>query len=243
MKNTTTPTILRKTRNFFVAGNNRKRLGITKHNAIRIAVQKSGRLKNNSIAFLDNCGLQCSATDGRQIIVPCTNDSNVEILYVRQSDIPRYIQWGVVDFGIIGKNILYEDDFTVNIIKELDFGKCSLIVAVPIDSTINDIAGLEGKRIATSYPNSLRKIMRQQQINITIVEIAGSVEAAPTLGLADAICDITQTGDTMRANGLRQIETLFSSSAVLIESPLPSKQKLDFKEKYSMATSQKEGQS
>src|SRR5664279_5496094 len=167
MENTITPTRLRGTREFFAAADDQMCTGIMKRDTIRIAVQKSGRLKDDSVAFLASYGLQCGATDGCQIIVPCTNDSNVEILYVRQSDIPRYIQWGVVDFGIVGKNTLYENNFTVDIIKELDFGKCNLIIAAPINSIINDIAGLEGKSVATSYPNSLRKIVRQQRVNIT----------------------------------------------------------------------------
>jgi ATP phosphoribosyltransferase len=202
-----------------------------KRNNIRIAIQKSGRLQEPALELLSSWGLEWKHENGRNLIAPCTN-ADVELLYVRHSDIPQYVQSGAADFGIVGKNILYEDKFDVTTLQELDFGQCNLMVAVPIDSLVKDVVGLEGERVATSYPNSLRKFLKQEKLSAAVVEIQGAVEVAPALGLADAICDITQTGSTLRANGLKQIATLFRSNAVLIESPSDNEQKNKFKRRF-----------
>jgi ATP phosphoribosyltransferase len=199
-----------------------------KHNNIRIAIQKEGRLKNPSLELLESLGLQFSRENGRTLIVPCKN-AEVEILYVRHSDVPRYVESGVADFAIVGGNVLYESDFRVLEVKRLDFGKCSLVIAVPIGSPIQKTEELEGERIATTYPNSLRKYLQKQKINAVIIEIKGAVEVAPTLGLADAICDLTETGTTLKENALKPIDTLFNSMAIFIESPFESRQKNKFK--------------
>lgn len=197
------------------------------YNRVKIAIQKDGRLKKDSLAFFQSLGLRFSPKAGRMLIAPCQNH-NAEILYVRHGDIPQYIQSGAADFGIVGENILFENDFDVKIVKKLEFGQCALVIAAPMRSRIQSITELEGERIATSYPNSLRKFLQEQRINASIVEIKGSVELAPALGLADAICDLTQTGNSLKENRLKQIAELFKSEAVLIESVFESEQKREF---------------
>ena len=202
-----------------------------KRNNIRIAIQKEGRLRNPSLEYLESLGLQFPKQNGRTLVVPCKN-ADAEILYVRHSDVPQYVQNGAADFAIVGGNVLYEKDFKIREVEKLNFGKCSLVIAVPLDSSIQKIQDLEGERIATSYPNSLRKFLQKQKINAAIIEIRGSVEVAPALGLADAICDLTQTGNTLKENSLKPIETLFDSMAVFIESPFESIQKDKFIKKF-----------
>jgi len=198
-----------------------------KRNNIRIAIQKEGRLRNPSLEYLESLGLQFPKENGRTLVVPCKN-ADAEILYVRHSDVPQYVQNGAADFAIVGDNVLYEKDFKIREVEKLNFGKCSLVIAVPLDSSIQKIQDLEGERIATSYPNSLRKFLQKQKINAAIIEIRGSVEVAPALGLADAICDLTQTGNTLKENSLKTIETLFDSMAVFIESPFENIRKDEF---------------
>ncbi|OGQ04635.1 MAG: ATP phosphoribosyltransferase [Deltaproteobacteria bacterium RIFCSPLOWO2_01_44_7] len=202
-----------------------------KRNNIRIAIQKEGRLRNPSLEYLESLGLQFPKQNGRTLVVPCKN-ADAEILYVRHSDVPQYVQNGAADFAIVGGNVLYEKDFKIREVEKLNFGKCSLVIAVPLDSSIQKIQDLEGERIATSYPNSLRKFLRKQKINAAVIEIRGSVEVAPALGLADAICDLTQTGNTLKENSLKTIETLFDSMAVFIESPFESIRKDEFIKKF-----------
>lgn len=206
-----------------------------KRNNIRIAIQKEGRLRNPSLEYLESLGLEFSKENGRTLVVPCKN-ADVEILYVRHGDIPQYVQNAAADFAIVGGNVLYEKIFDIKEVKKLDFGKCSLVIAVPLVSPIQKIQDLEGERIATSYPNSLRKFLQKQKINAAIIEIKGSVEVAPALGLADAICDLTQTGNTLKENALKPIETLFDSAALLIESPFENGQKDEFTKKFLTAT-------
>lgn len=202
-----------------------------KQSNIKIAIQKDGRLKKDSLDFLKSLGLEFNSKPGRMLIAPCQNQ-NAEILYVRHGDIPQYIQSRAADFGIVGKNILFENNFDIKIIKKLKFGKCRLVIAAPIRSAIKKIQELEGERIATSYPNSLREFLKKRKINATIVEIKGSVEIAPALNLADAICDLTQTGNSLKENGLKPIATLFRSEAVLIEAVLSSQTKENFLAKF-----------
>lgn len=182
----------------------------------RIAVQNKGRLKAESIKFLKSFGVDITDTE-RGLIGKCL-DKNVEVLYVRHGDIPQYVQNGVADFGIVGENVLYEKKFSVKKIRALGFGKCTLVIAVPKTSKIKMVSDLEGERIATTYPNSLKKFLKENKINASIIEIRGSVEIAPLLGLADAICDITQTGKTLEENGLKRIMDVFQSEALLVGS-------------------------
>lgn len=206
-----------------------------KRSNIRIAIQKEGRLRNSSVEYLGSFGLEFPKENGRTLIVPCKN-ADAEILYVRHNEIPQYVQSGTADFAIVGENVLYENSFNIRKIKKLDFGKCSLVIAVPFVSSIQKIQDLAGERIATSYPNSLRKFLQKQKINAAIIEIKGSVEVAPALGLADAICDLTQTGNTLKENALKPIETLFNSTALFIESPFKSRRKDEFTKKFLTTT-------
>ncbi|MFA6528975.1 MAG: ATP phosphoribosyltransferase [Candidatus Gracilibacteria bacterium] len=181
---------------------------------LKIAIQNKGRLKEESIKFLKSFGVKITDTE-RGLIGKCA-DKNVEVLYVRHGDIPQYVQNGVADFGIVGENVIYERKFSIKKVRALGFGKCTLMIAVPKNSKIKVIADLEGERIASSYPNSLKKFLKANKINASIIEIRGSVEIAPLLGLADAICDITQTGKTLEENGLKRIIDVFQSEALVI---------------------------
>jgi len=198
---------------------------------IRIAVQKEGRLKEPSLAYLKSLGIGLPNAGGRTLLNKCRN-ANAEIMLVRHVDAPQYVQCGAADFAIVGGNILHENSRKVSLIKELPFGQCSLVIAVPRGSRVSRAADLEGERIATSYPNSLRKFLKERSINAVIIEIKGSVELAPKLGLADAVCDLMQSGTTLRENSLKPIAKLFNSTAALIESPFESAKKADFKKKF-----------
>jgi ATP phosphoribosyltransferase len=151
----------------------------------------------------------------RSLVVPCAN-APVDLLLVRPSDIPEYAQDGVVDVGITGANLVAEADADVVTLAELGFAHCSLDAAVPVDALPTSIEELRGLRIATSYPNSTRRLLDELDVDCELVPISGSVEAAPRLGLADAIVDLVSTGSTMSANGLRRVGTLLASQAVLV---------------------------
>ncbi|EKD64291.1 MAG: ATP phosphoribosyltransferase [uncultured bacterium] len=192
---------------------------------IRIAIQNKGRLKEESVEFLKSFGLKILNSD-RGLIGKCEGQ-NVEILYVRHGDIPVYVQSGAADFGIVGANVLNERKFYVKKNKSLGFGKCKLVIAVPKNSGIKTISDLEGERIATSYPNSLKRFLKENEINASIIEVRGSVEISPLLGLSDAICDITQTGETLKENGLKKIIDIFESEACLIQNGFSDKEFLN----------------
>lgn len=193
---------------------------------LRIAVQKSGRLREGSLKFLRKQGLNIPKTTRNAFIVPCGDD--IEILFVRYGDIPEYVASGAADYGIVGENLLYEENKKVTLLDKLGFGVCRLVIAVPKKSKIKSISDLEGERIATSYPNSLRKFLRASGLSAAIVNIRGSVEAAPAIGLADAICDLTQSGETIRDNNLEIIDEVFRSEAVFIASKEQSKKSKEF---------------
>lgn len=203
----------------------------TVNKPVRIAIQSSGRLKEPSLDFIRSLGLEFNQEDTRALVLACRN-ANIELVFVRHSDIPGYVARGTVDFGIVGSNLAYERDMPVSVVKELGFGLCRLMIAVPNDSEISTVTDLNGKRIATSYPVSLLKFLKTSRITASTVEMGGSVEAAPSLGLADAICDITQTGGTLKANGLRELVAVLSSEAIFIESPAPNERKTLFNERF-----------
>ncbi len=184
---------------------------------IRIAIQKQGRLQEPSLDFLKSLGLKFKS-NGSKLINPCLN-ADIEILYVRNSDIPQYVRYGVADYGIVGENILVEKKSRLKIVKRLGFGKCKLIIAVPKKSNVKSVNDLSEERIATSYPNTLKEFLKEKGINASMIEINGSVEICPFLNLSDAICDITQTGRTLKENDLRIIEKIMDSEAVLIRNP------------------------
>jgi len=180
-----------------------------------IALQKSGRLQEGSLELLKECGLKVDYRDGQLKVI--TSDYPAEILFLRNSDIPQYVADGIVDLGIVGSNLLEEDETPVEVIQNLDFSKCRVSFAVPKTSDIRNAADLEGKRIATSYPKTVQKYLSAQGLSAEIHTISGSVEIAPSLDLADAIADIVSTGNTLFQNNLREVFPFVFSEAVLIK--------------------------
>lgn len=183
---------------------------------LKIAIQKSGRLNKSSLQLLKACDIDVdNGKDQLKVSVP---NFPLEILYLRNSDIPQYLEDGVVDIAIVGENLLIEQQKKVAIVQELGFSKCRVSLAVPKDIEDNSLAYFEGKKIATSYPNTLRSFLSENGITAAIHTIAGSVEIAPNIGLADGICDIVSTGSTLFKNGLKEIQTILESEAVLAKS-------------------------
>jgi ATP phosphoribosyltransferase len=193
---------------------------------IKLAIQKKGRLSEKSIELLKNCGIKFVSNSSR--LKTQAFNFPMEILFLRDDDIPGYVADGVADFGILGMNEIVEQEQNVTIIKKLGFSKCRLSIAVPNDFEYTSIKSLEGKRIATSYPVLLRNYLNENNVNAEIHEISGSVEIAPTIGLADAICDLVSTGGTLLMNGLREVDEIYKSEAALIANPnlSPEKQAL-----------------
>lgn len=182
---------------------------------LKLALQKRGRLTDKSLQLLRNCGLDIEDYSERLIIT--TRNFDLDILFLRDDDIPEYVSDGVADIGIVGEDVLYERNANVEVIRKLGYGKCNLSLAIPENKTLNDISELNGKRIATSYPNLLKKFLDENKIDATIVEISGSVEITPSLGVADAICDLVSTGNTLKLNKLKKSFDVFTSEAVLIK--------------------------
>ena len=184
---------------------------------LKIAIQKSGRLHDDSIKLLKEAGI--SINNGKdQLKAPATNFP-VEIYYLRNGDIPKYLQDGVVDLAIIGENLLIEKGINIETVERLKFSKCRVSIAVPKGSEYKGLQDLENKRIATSYPNTLQSFLKSNRINAHIHVINGSVEIAPNIGLSEAICDIVSSGSTLFKNNLKEVETLLNSEAVLAVSP------------------------
>lgn len=184
---------------------------------LRIAVQKKGRLLDESIQLLKECGIRID--NGRDQLKAAARNFPIEVLYLRNSDIPQYIQDGVADIGIIGENTIIEKQKDVRIVQPLGFSKCRLSLATPKDSNYSGPESLNGKRIATSYPVSLQRFLDANNIQADIHEISGSVEIAPNIGLADAICDLVSTGSTLFKNGLEEQDIVLKSEAVIAASP------------------------
>ena len=183
-------------------------------NNIKIAIQKSGRLSERSGLFLRERGIFLKKYNG-SLRETCPN-TKVDVLFLRDDDIPSYVEKGAADFGIVGLNVLKEKVNDVKILENLGFANCRLSFAAPKNFPFQSIEDLEGKRIATSYPRSVRKYLDQNDISAEIIVLKGSVELAPALNLADVICDLVATGKTLKQNGLKEIETIFESEAVLI---------------------------
>lgn len=181
---------------------------------LTLAVPAKGRMAEPALRLCADAGLSFEVTE-RSLVVPCAN-APVDLLLVRPSDIPEYAQDGVVDVGITGANLVAEADADVVTLAELGFAHCSLDAAVPVDAPQTSIEELRGLRIATAYPDSTRRLLDALGVDCELVPVSGSVEAAPRLGLADAIVDLVSTGSTMSANGLRRIGTLLASQAVLV---------------------------
>ena len=181
---------------------------------LKIAIQKSGRLNEKSVELLKNCGLNFENYKS-SLISPVSNFP-LEILFLRDDDIPEYVQDGIADLGIVGENVIEETEVAVTYLQRLGFGKCSLKIAVPNNNSINSLQELNGKAIATTYPVILGKYLKAQGIESDIRTISGSVEISPGLGLSDAICDLVSTGGTLKSNGLKPFADVMSSEAVLI---------------------------
>ncbi|MBK9635825.1 MAG: ATP phosphoribosyltransferase [Bacteroidetes bacterium] len=181
---------------------------------IRLAIQKSGRLSEKSLELIKECGVSYASGTGK-LLANCYNFP-MEILFLRDDDIPGYVEDGVADIGIVGENVLVESNKKVKTIDKLGFGRCRLSIAVARTMSYNDIQDLNGKSIATSYPIILGKFLKEKGVKAEIHEISGSVEIAPGIGLAEGICDLVSTGSTLLSNGLKEVETIFNSEAVLI---------------------------
>lgn len=181
---------------------------------LRIAIQKSGRLSEKSIQLLNDCGI--SVSNGNRTLLASGKNFPVEILYLRDDDIPGYIQDGVADVGILGENVVLEKGKKLQVVSRLGFARCRMSVAIPRNENYEGNTYLEGKRIATSYPNILRNYLEENNIQAEIHEILGSVEIAPSIGLSGAIFDIVSTGSTLLSNGLKEAEIVLKSEAVLV---------------------------
>jgi ATP phosphoribosyltransferase len=193
---------------------------------IKIAIQKSGRLSEKSIDLLTECGIKVS--NGNRKLKTDASNFPMEILFLRDDDIPQYVEQGVADIGILGENEVWEKDKEVEVIEKLGFGNCRLSLAIPKDDLYTGLGYFNGKRVATSYPKILHNFFRQKGIDVKIEELGGSVEIATGIGLADAIFDIVSTGSTLLMNGLKEAETVIKSEAVLIgnKNLSPAKAKL-----------------
>ncbi|WP_400190912.1 ATP phosphoribosyltransferase [Hymenobacter sp. B81] len=181
---------------------------------IRLAIQKSGRLSEDSLSLIRECGISFLSSTFK-LKSEATNFP-LEILFLRDDDIPGYVQDGVADLGIVGQNVLVEAGLPGLEVEALGFSKCRLSLAVPRGAAYASVADLQGKNIATSYPQLLGSYLAGQGVQAQLHTISGSVEIAPSIGLADAICDIVSSGSTLLGNGLREVETVFRSEAVLI---------------------------
>ncbi|MFK7832073.1 MAG: ATP phosphoribosyltransferase [Winogradskyella sp.] len=182
-------------------------------NKLKIAIQKSGRLNQDSLKLLKDCGIKID--NGKDQLKVAARNFPLEVLYLRNSDIPQYIEDGVVDIAIIGENILIEKQKQSEIVEKLGFAKCRVSLAVPKEIDTDDIAYFNGKKIATSYPNTLNTYLKNNGIEADIHVISGSVEIAPNIGLADGVCDIVSSGSTLFKNGLRETQVILKSEAVL----------------------------
>jgi ATP phosphoribosyltransferase len=183
---------------------------------LKIAIQKSGRLNEDSLKFLKDCGI--SIENGIDQLKVSVSNFPLEVLYLRNADIPQYIEDGVVDIAIIGENLLIEKQKEMDVIQKLGFSKCRLSLAIPKDVSDNSLTYFEGKKIATSYPNTLKSFLTNNNINAEIHTISGSVEIAPNIGLADGICDLVSSGSTLFKNGLKETQVILKSEAVLVKS-------------------------
>lgn len=181
---------------------------------LRIAVQKSGRLSEDSFRLIKECGIHFSNGVGK--LKAASNNFPMEFLLLRDDDIPGYVADGVADIGIVGLNVVEETEKDLDIIMKLGFSKCRLSLAIPRNEEYTGLAMFQGKSIATSYPRLLGSFLKKNGISADIHEISGSVEIAPSIGLADAVCDIVSSGSTLLSNGLKEVETIFTSEAVLI---------------------------
>ena len=184
---------------------------------IRIAIQKSGRLNDASVRLLKDCGIFID--NGKDQLKASARNFPMEVFFLRNGDIPQYMRDGVVDIAILGENLLIEKGNDLEVVEKLGFSKCRVSIAVPKGIKFSGINDLEGKQIATSYPNTVKSFLKKNQINADIHIINGSVEIAPNIGLADAICDIVSSGSTLFKNNLKEVVEINTSEAVLVQAP------------------------
>lgn len=183
---------------------------------LKIAIQKSGRLSDNSKKLLEECGIKFS--NGAGVLKAMAHNFPVEVLFLRDDDIPQYVEQQVADIGILGENMVYEKAKNVTVVEQLGFASCRLCLAIPKEETYTGPGWFMNKKIATSYPKLLNDFLQKHGISAETEEISGSVEIAPGIGLADAICDIVSSGSTLLTNGLNEAETILKSQAVIIAS-------------------------
>jgi ATP phosphoribosyltransferase len=198
--------------------------------SLRIGIQKSGRLTEKTIRLLEDIGLKFDDYKS-SLMVKCRN-LDIELLLIRDDDIPEYVQDGVCDLGFVGANVTSERGANVSVIKDLEYGFCRLSLAAPKNGSIKKAEDFHGKRIATSYPNLTKQFFSSKGIDVRVIEISGAVEIAPTLNVADAICDLVSTGSTLKANGLVELEPIFYSQTQLVRTNQPlSEKKLELIER------------
>jgi ATP phosphoribosyltransferase len=181
---------------------------------LKLAIQKSGRLHEDSMRLLQECGIDIS--NGVNKLKTEAVNFPLEVFFLRDDDIPQYVEDAVADIGIVGENVVYEKNKSVEVVDMLGFARCRLSLAVARGDHYENVRFLEGKRIATSYPSLVRQFLEKNHINAEIHEISGSVEIAPGIGLSDAICDLVSSGSTLLTNGLKEVETVLQSQAILI---------------------------
>jgi ATP phosphoribosyltransferase len=181
---------------------------------LKIAIQKKGRLSENSHKLLEECGIKFS--NGADVLKTDAENFPVEILFLRDDDIPQYVEQQVADIGILGENIVFEKKKDVTILEQLGFAHCRLSLAIPKEESFTGPEYFMNKKVATSYPRLLADYLKENNLNAEIEEISGSVEIAPGIGLADAVCDIVSSGSTLMTNGLREVVTIMKSQAVII---------------------------
>jgi len=181
---------------------------------LKIAIQKSGRLQEDSLRILKECGI--SIDNGKDQLKARAQNFPLEVLYLRNSDIPEYVQDGIADIAIVGENVIVEKQKSVKILQKLGFSKCRLTMAIPKDDEYNGLEYFQGKKLATSYPNSLKAFLDENKLDSEIHVISGSVEIAPNIGLSDGICDLVSSGSTLFKNGLKEVEEILSSQACLV---------------------------
>jgi ATP phosphoribosyltransferase len=184
--------------------------------SLKLAIQKSGRLHDDSIRLLNDCGI--AVKNGRNQLKTVADNFPLEVYFLRDDDIPQYVEDSVAHIGIVGENVLLEKNKEVSVVEQLGFGKCRLSIAVKKSDRYDNAQFLQGKKIATSYPLLTRRFLDQGKIKAEIHEISGSVELAPSIGLADAVCDLVSSGSTLFMNGLQEVQTILQSEAVLIRS-------------------------
>ncbi|MHA4847015.1 ATP phosphoribosyltransferase [Flavitalea antarctica] len=197
---------------------------------LRIAIQKSGRLNDDSVKLLKDCGIDLK--NGVNKLKTEADNFPMEIYFLRDDDIPQYVEDGVADIGIVGENVVYEKNKNIEVIEHLGFGKCRLSIAVSRSENYSGIEYLRNKKIATTYPVIVQKFLDENRITAEIHEISGSVEIAPGIGLADAIVDLVSSGSTLFMNGLKEVETVLRSEAVLINTPNLSPEKKQILDKF-----------